>query len=222
MKKLLTFLFLFVAILSFGQDVRPSGMLTIQSPGFYYYQDDTTVWIYKGSALGWTKLASHRDVQHKIDSLSTLGYTKIEVNNLLALKLNKSASDTIVYILNTAINTKLSSEDATIAINALNADIAGKVDKVTGKSLVLDTEIAKIHTAGSDNQDLSEFYSTMYEKEVTASGTTTYTIPFTLREKTLVYYNGILLRATQWQGIGTTNLTIGVNPIEKDFIKIQN
>lgn len=34
-------------------------------------------------------------------------------------------------------------------------DISGKVDKVTGKSLVSDTEIAKIHSAGSDNQDLS-------------------------------------------------------------------
>jgi len=34
-------------------------------------------------------------------------------------------------------------------------DITGKVDKVTGSSLVADTEIAKIHASGSDNQDLS-------------------------------------------------------------------
>jgi hypothetical protein len=34
-------------------------------------------------------------------------------------------------------------------------DISGKVDKVTNKSLVLDTEISKIHAVGSDNQDLS-------------------------------------------------------------------
>jgi len=34
-------------------------------------------------------------------------------------------------------------------------DITTKVDKVTGKSLVLDTEIAKIHASGSDDQDLS-------------------------------------------------------------------
>jgi hypothetical protein len=34
-------------------------------------------------------------------------------------------------------------------------DLTTKVDKVTGKSLVSDTEIAKIHASGSDNQDLS-------------------------------------------------------------------
>jgi hypothetical protein len=34
-------------------------------------------------------------------------------------------------------------------------DVSGKVDKITGYSLVADTEIAKIHASGSDNQDLS-------------------------------------------------------------------
>ena len=34
-------------------------------------------------------------------------------------------------------------------------DITGKVDKVTGKSLVSDTLISQIHASGSDNQDLS-------------------------------------------------------------------
>jgi hypothetical protein len=38
-------------------------------------------------------------------------------------------------------------------------DIAAKVDKVTGYSLVADTEISKIHTSGSDNQDLSGLVS---------------------------------------------------------------
>jgi hypothetical protein len=39
-------------------------------------------------------------------------------------------------------------------------DISGKVDKVSGSSLVLDSEIAKIHAAGIDNQDLSDLVST--------------------------------------------------------------
>jgi len=34
-------------------------------------------------------------------------------------------------------------------------DVSTKVDKVTGKSLVFDTEITKIHASGSDDQDLS-------------------------------------------------------------------
>jgi len=38
-------------------------------------------------------------------------------------------------------------------------DVSTKVDKVTGKSLVADTEIAKIHESGSDDQDLSGLMS---------------------------------------------------------------
>lgn len=45
-------------------------------------------------------------------------------------------------------------------IPASTVDISGKVDKVTGKSLVADTEIAKIHLSGSDNQDLSGLVGT--------------------------------------------------------------
>jgi hypothetical protein len=37
----------------------------------------------------------------------------------------------------------------------ITPDISGKVDKVTNYSLVANTEIAKIHSSGSDNQDLS-------------------------------------------------------------------
>ena len=39
--------------------------------------------------------------------------------------------------------------------DGITQDISGKVDKVTNYSLVLNTEISKIHSAGSDNQDLS-------------------------------------------------------------------
>jgi hypothetical protein len=45
--------------------------------------------------------------------------------------------------------------DGTISADVQTTDISGKVDKVTGSSLVADTEISKIHASGSDNQDLS-------------------------------------------------------------------
>lgn len=51
--------------------------------------------------------------------------------------------------------TLTSEQLAVIASQVPPTDITGKVDKVTGKSLVSDTEISKIHAAGSDNQDLS-------------------------------------------------------------------
>jgi antitoxin (DNA-binding transcriptional repressor) of toxin-antitoxin stability system len=47
--------------------------------------------------------------------------------------------------------------DGTISADVQTTDISGKVDKVTGKSLVSDTEISKIHSLGADNQDISGF-----------------------------------------------------------------
>jgi hypothetical protein len=60
--------------------------------------------------------------------------------------------------------------DGTISADDQTTDISGKVDKVTGSSLVADTEIAKIHAAGSDNQDLSG------KQDVLVSGTNIKTI----------------------------------------------
>jgi hypothetical protein len=57
-----------------------------------------------------------------------------------------------------------------ITADIQTTDISGKVDKVTGSSLVADTEIAKIHAAGSDNQDLSG------KQDVLVSGTNIKTI----------------------------------------------
>ena len=42
-------------------------------------------------------------------------------------------------------------------VNTGDQDLSGKVDKITNYSLVADTEIAKIHAAGSDDQDLSPY-----------------------------------------------------------------
>jgi len=42
-------------------------------------------------------------------------------------------------------------------VNTGDQDLSGKVDKITNYSLVADTEIAKIHAAGSDDQDLTPY-----------------------------------------------------------------
>jgi len=53
-------------------------------------------------------------------------------------------------------NVTLNTEQlSAIASQIPPTDISGKVDKVTGKSLVSDSAIANIHAPGSDNQDLS-------------------------------------------------------------------
>jgi len=68
----------------------------------------------------------------------------------------------------------------------------------------------------------NEMYSKMYEIEVDTEDQTSYVLPFPLRTKTMVYYNGQLLRSSQWFGVGTTYLTVGVETQIKDYIKIQN
>ena len=55
---------------------------------------------------------------------------------------------------------------AAIAALVPPTDISGKVDKVTGKSLVDDSAIANIHAPGSDNQDLSG-YASIYDSRFT-------------------------------------------------------
>jgi hypothetical protein len=62
---------------------------------------------------------------------------------------------------------------ATIAEQITPVDISGKVDKVTNKSLVLDTEISKIHSAGSDNQDLSGLEPKVTNKHLSTNDYTT-------------------------------------------------
>jgi hypothetical protein len=57
--------------------------------------------------------------------------------------------------------------------NSGDQDITGKVDKVTGSSLVVDTEIAKIHVSGSDDQDLSGLVEKITGKGLSTNDYTT-------------------------------------------------
>lgn len=70
-------------------------------------------------------------------------------------------------------NVTLNTEQlSAIASQIPTTDITGKVDKVTGKSLVSDTEISKIHSAGSDNQDLSGLVEKVTGKGLSANDLT--------------------------------------------------
>ena len=59
---------------------------------------------------------------------------------------------------------EVDTEDSGITVqDALNTLESDKVDKITDYSLVADTEIAKIHVSGSDDQDLSGLVPKTYE-----------------------------------------------------------
>lgn len=91
MKKLLFILtiLLTLSMLSFGQDNKPSGRITLiapNNPTFDYSTSDSTIGIWKG-AYKWNKLFSAKQIQHKIDSLATattdtLDYYKLKSDSL--------------------------------------------------------------------------------------------------------------------------------------------
>ena len=71
MKRLVFILFLLVSVLVNAQDIKPisPNFKALQSPSWSYYLNDSTIWMYKNSTYGWTKIFSAKTVQHKIDSL---------------------------------------------------------------------------------------------------------------------------------------------------------
>jgi len=62
-KYILTLLLLCTLIGSQAQDIKPSALVNrINSPSFYYYPADSSVWMYKSSAYQWTKLAQKKEI----------------------------------------------------------------------------------------------------------------------------------------------------------------
>jgi hypothetical protein len=60
----------------------------------------------------------------------------------------------------------------------------------------------------------------LYEFEITTDGANTKVVPFTLLEKTAVFFNGSIIPATFWSGVTTTTITLNVPVKAKDYIKI--
>lgn len=60
-----------------------------------------------------------------------------------------------------------------------------------------------------------------YKIEIASDGVTTYTIPFRIRGKSQVWYNGSLIRPELWTGSGTTSLTVSIDTRVRDFMIIK-
>lgn len=72
MRKIISTLMLLltVAFLSFGQDIRPIGCTNLQSPSWSVNLVDGSLYIWKNSTLGFTKVLSADLVQTKVDSIA--------------------------------------------------------------------------------------------------------------------------------------------------------
>lgn len=68
--------------------------------------------------------------------------------------------------------------------------------------------------------DTSASINDVYEYEIDTDGLTTKTIPFVLRDKTKVWYNGNVLRSTNWNGMYTNVLNINAVTNLYDYVTI--
>lgn len=69
------------------------------------------------------------------------------------------------------------------------------------------------HTSGSA-------YESNYEFTIIDAGTSSYILPDTLRTKSQVWYNGVLLRKSQWSGTGTIYISISGDFKVKDYFTV--
>ena len=127
MKKLIILIFLLASYFVKAQDIQPTGtnFKSITSHSISYYVTDSTVWIFKGATYGWTKLASYRNLKRTVDSLAHLGYTKVEVNNLLALKAPSIYSPNYIWNTNNGSSQTNASIDIDGTINTTNITLTG-------------------------------------------------------------------------------------------------
>ncbi len=61
-----------------------------------------------------------------------------------------------------------------------------------------------------------------FEKELVADGENNIVISFSLVTSSKIYYNGALLRQSQWSGVGLSTLTLILDTREKDILVVTN
>jgi hypothetical protein len=110
----------------------------------------------------------------------------------------------IISVLPTPSVTLTSEQIATIASQIPTVNISGKVDKITGSSLLPDSEAAKIHVFGADNQDLSELVSTSDSRLIDARTPLAHAHPYDTSIK-------LILLADKPTGANVTPVTLGLS-----------
>lgn len=232
MKKLLLISLLFFSVTAFGQFQKPANLTAIPTYSIWKNRADSTVTIYMGTVDLWNTLLS------KFDSVKIKGYaTNFK---LLSYKQIKDSTNRISgYATLWKLTHKLDSVMALVKYRNDSTALSGyftnykalsKVDKITGYSLIRNTLRDSIPTALFKKDSLKYVtpYKLLqslpqgYELEIVTAGVTMLSLPFTLSDRTLVFYNGSVLSKTLWSGVGVSTLTLLIATQQKDLLKIQN
>ncbi len=233
MKKLLIILIVFLTSgKCFAQFPKPAGVH--QVPSYYVFKNntDSTITIAMGSIDLFNTLLS------KFDSVKVKGYaTNFKLLSYKQIKdsTNRISGYATLWKLTHELDSvmtlvKYRNDSINLSGYFTNYKALSKVDKITGYSLIRNTLRDSIPTALFKKD--STLYVTPYkllqslpqgyEFEIVTAGVTMLSLPFTLSDRTLVFYNGSVLSKTLWSGVGTANVTLMIDTKQKDLLKIQN
>ena len=197
MKKLL--LLLFVLLLTTfvkGQDPLPTDTARHDLPfySFSFYTRDSSVYISKGAKYKHTKLISNRKARQLIDSLgrSNSSAFKLKVDTVLMSGWFSNYKGSLKENTSNKQNNLTTSSTKYPTVDAVNAGLGAKQDSLSVCKIVLTNNI------------------------------TTYSLPFTLKSKSLIFVNGSILNDNLYSGIGTSNITLYIDPKQYDYLKILN
>ncbi|MEN6291845.1 MAG: tail fiber domain-containing protein [Methanobacterium sp.] len=167
MRKILLILSLFISLAGFSQDTKPlTNFVAIPANtySFGYYKTDSTVWIWKGTVLGWTQLANNRDGWYAKTLVGTdtiiIRIAPKDTLNLAKYMLHNDSIDITGYFTNAkgllkvdknppitpATHTKITYDAKGLVTGGLDVTTAGIPDTV-GKRYITDEQISALHPA---------------------------------------------------------------------------
>lgn len=100
--------------------------------------------------------------------------------------------------------------------------------RLTYRASFYQNQIDPDYDAALDNLNLRETASTIddgrdgWEKEIASDGENNWTVPFSLRSKTVIIYNGTPLRPGQWDGEGSDTLIVNLTVKKYDHLVLIN
>jgi len=228
---------LLLALCSFLPDNKPTGagVKPLISPFFFYNQADSSLYVNMGAALGWARIDMHHNpvyfkMMQGTDTVIRPVFKK-DTLNLTVFKLNADSVLTSGYASNHRL-THMMDSIMTLVYTKHIADslFLLKVDKVTDHSLIRNSLRDSIPTTLFKKDSalfvtpyrLLQSLPVGYELEIVTAGVTVLSLPFTLSDRTLVFYNGSVLSKNLWSGVTTQTITLMLDTKQKDLLKIQN
>jgi hypothetical protein len=198
MRKIFTILFLLINTTIFAQSWNngislPGTVTPLQTP------NNPSWYVNKVDTFVWLKAGS-------------LGNFKlVDYQKLLKYKLSSDS------IFNNGYTSRLKLKHTVDSIIGLIPDTSVfklKSDTINVEGYVPVNRMTKQLVAKQDT--LSIF------KQYFINGVTTYSLPFTLKSKALIFVNGSILNDNLYSGVGTSNLTLYIDPKQYDYLKILN